>query len=114
MRLYGKPINEEALEFGEQLWWRPPRTTSYNVLMEPRWQPGVWLGRQFGLDYAHHIIALEDEHIHHARAVQRIPANERWSIEVVQAANSCSRGPPEAGGSWRSGGAPYHSPNSPN
>ena len=47
-RLFGKTVHEEALEFGEGLWWRPPRTTSYNALMEPRWRAGVWLGRKWG------------------------------------------------------------------
>ena len=47
-RLFGKPIRDEALEFGERLWWRPPRTTSYNVLLELRWRAGVWLGRRWG------------------------------------------------------------------
>ena len=47
-RLYGKPVREEALEFGEQLWWRPPRTAGYNVRMEPRGRPGLWLGRLWG------------------------------------------------------------------
>ena len=48
-RLCGKPIHEEALEFGEQLWWRPPRTVGCNVLMEPRWRLGAWLGPQWGI-----------------------------------------------------------------
>ena len=47
-RLFGKPIHEEALEFAELLWWRPPRTAGYNVLMEPRWRSGIWLGRKWG------------------------------------------------------------------
>ena len=40
-RLFGKAVREEALEFGEGLWWRPPRTESHNVLMEPRWRAGT-------------------------------------------------------------------------
>ena len=51
-RLFGKPIHEEALEFAELLWWRPPRTAGYNVLMEPRWRSGIWLGRKLGVHHS--------------------------------------------------------------
>ena len=35
VRLYGKPVHEEALEFGERLWRQPPRMAGYNVLAVP-------------------------------------------------------------------------------
>ena len=63
-RLYGKPVHEEALGFGEQLWWRPPRVAGYNVLMEPRWRPGVWLGRKWGSP-THIVYSAEDEQVHY-------------------------------------------------
>ena len=44
-RLFGKPVREEALEFGERLWWRRQRFTDTNVVLDPRWKPGIWLGR---------------------------------------------------------------------
>ena len=47
-RLFGKTVREEALEFGEGLWRRPPHTESHNVLMEPRWRAGAWLGCKWG------------------------------------------------------------------
>ena len=70
--LFGKPIREEALECGECLWWIPPRTTSYNVLLEPRWRAGVWLGRRWGTP-THQVFDAEDGQVHHVRAVQRRP-----------------------------------------
>ena len=102
-RLYGKPVHEEALAFGEQLWWRPPRTAGYNVLMEPRWRPGVWLGRQWGSP-THIVYSAEDEQVHYVRAVQRRPVTDRWSLEAIQAVKAvppalrrpASAGEPEA------------------
>ena len=83
-RLYGKPVHEEALEFGEQLWWRPPRVAGYNVLMEPRWRPGVWLGRKWGTP-THIVFSAEDGQVRYVRAVQRRPATDRWALEALQA-----------------------------
>ena len=73
------------MEFGKQLWWRPPRTTSYNVLLEPRWRAGIWLGRRWGSS-VHIVYDAQDGTVHHIRAVQRRPLPERWSLEAVQAA----------------------------
>ena len=43
-RLFVKAVRAEALGVGENLGWRPPHTTSHNVLMEPRWRAGSGRG----------------------------------------------------------------------
>lgn len=83
-RLYGKGVNEEGLEFGESLWWRPPRGGDYNVLLEPRWREGVWLGRKWGSP-VHFVWDAQDSKVHAVRAVQRRPRNERWQRAAVEA-----------------------------
>ena len=40
-RLYGKPAREQALEFGEQIWWRAQRRHDSNVALDARWYPGT-------------------------------------------------------------------------
>ena len=89
-RLFGKPVHEEALEFAELLWWRPPRTAGYNVLMEPRWRSGIWLGRKWG-STIHVVFDTEGGQVHEVRAVQRRPATERWSLAAVQAIETVPR-----------------------
>ena len=76
-------MREEALEFGERLWWRLPKQTSYNVLLEPRWRPGMWLGRKWG-STAHLVWDAQGGEVREARAVHRRPAVDRWSLAEVQ------------------------------
>ena len=80
-RLYGKPVREEGLEFGEQLYWRRQKRTDMNVVLEQRWQPGTWLGRQWGSKL--HKIAVGNEVIE-ARAIQRKPRSERWDRTALE------------------------------
>ena len=47
-RLFGKQVHEECLEYGEQVMWRRPRKKDYNVVIDPRWSTGIWLGRTWG------------------------------------------------------------------
>ena len=97
-RFYGKPVREEALECGEQLWWRPPRAAGYNVPMEPRWRPGIWLGRKWGYP-AHIVYFAEDEQVHYARAAQRRPAADRWALGAHPYCDGCPSDTPAAGAS---------------
>ena len=43
-RLFGKQVHEEGLEFGERVLWRQRSSKDMNVLLEPRWAEGFWLG----------------------------------------------------------------------
>ena len=43
-RLFRKPVREEGLEFGEQVWWKKQRQHDYGVVVDSRWQAGTWLG----------------------------------------------------------------------
>ena len=83
-RLYGKSVHEEGLEFGECLWWCPPRTKEYTVLMKPQWRAGVWLGRQWGSS-VHLVWDAQDSRVHSVRAVHRKPREQRWDRAAVEA-----------------------------
>ncbi len=47
-RLFGRPLREEGLEFGETLHWKHRPTQDMNVVLDARWSSGVWLGRTWG------------------------------------------------------------------
>ena len=43
-RLYRKPVHEESLEFGERIVWKKTREKDSNVIIDPTWEAGIWLG----------------------------------------------------------------------
>ena len=45
-RLYGKPLREEGLEFGEKVFYRRPKRANANTFLECRLEEGIWLGRR--------------------------------------------------------------------
>ena len=49
-RLYGKLVHEEQFEFGETVLFRVRLSQEQNVLLDPRWRPGIWLGRTWGVN----------------------------------------------------------------
>eukprot|EP00969_Alexandrium_andersonii_P072029 3178727-Alexandrium_andersonii.AAC.1 len=53
-RLFGKPSRGDEYEFGEHVhyWVRPD---DVGRSLNPRWEPGTWLGRRWGS--ASHIVA---------------------------------------------------------
>ena len=79
-RLYGKPLREEALEFGEVVLWRRPKDPSSHTLLEARWEEGARLGRRWGGMI--HRVGIGTEVVE-TRAVQRKPREERWSRERI-------------------------------
>ena len=81
-RLYGKSSNEEEYEFGERVMFRPKPRKDMNVILDGRWLPGVWLGRNWGS--ITHRIAVDSNLVVESRAVRRVPLEERWSIDNVQ------------------------------
>jgi hypothetical protein len=94
-RLYGKKVHEEALEFGERVQWRKRRAQDTNVILDARWADGIWVGRRWGT--CHHRISVGRE-VFEVRAVQRRPAEERWSLpslEAVLALPWCNPAPEE-------------------
>ena len=81
-RLYGKPVREEALEFGERVLYKRRAAQDMNVVLDARWLPALWLGRRWGSS-AHRVYA--DGRVFDVRAVQRRPAVERWSAAELAA-----------------------------
>ena len=47
-RLFGKQVHEEGLEYGERLLYKKRKENDYNVVVDSRWAPGLWLGRKWG------------------------------------------------------------------
>jgi len=95
-RLFGKQVHEEGLEFGEKVMWRKRRTQDSNVLIEPRWSTGIWLGRTWGS--ISHRVAISSREVIEVRAVQRVPKVERWNrleLEALVASPWCWRVPAE-------------------
>ena len=89
-RLYGKEVSEEGLEFAEKIRWRPPRGENYGVLLEARWCEGLWLGRHW-TGSTHYIFDPATKTVKDVRAVQRVPVDERWSIEAAQSVSAWPR-----------------------
>ncbi len=88
-RLYGRPVREEGLEFGETLHWRHRPTKDMNVVLDTRWSTGVWLGRKWG-GVVHQIFA--NGSVHEVRGVQRQPRDLRWqkaNLEVIASTPWC-------------------------
>eukprot|EP00969_Alexandrium_andersonii_P367019 15469791-Alexandrium_andersonii.AAC.1 len=46
-RLFGKPSRSDGCEFGEQVRYCA-RPDDVGRSLNPRWEPGVWLGRYWG------------------------------------------------------------------
>ena len=80
-RLFGKPPREEGLELGEVVLWRKPKHSGMNVLLEARWEEGIWLGRRSG--GITHLVGVGREVVE-TRAVQRRPKEERLCAAKVQ------------------------------
>jgi hypothetical protein len=94
-RLFGKPVREESLEFGEIVLFRPKKLADANVLLEHRWARGVWLGRRWGSPVSR---IFSQNEVVDARAVQRVPLAERWcaaTLGAIRATPWCVRPGPE-------------------
>ncbi len=81
-RLYGRPVREEGLEFGETLHWMHRKTPDRNVVLDVRWSNGVWLGRRWG-GVVHQVFA--NGRVHEIRGIQRQPREQRWRREALEA-----------------------------
>ena len=80
-RLFGKNVQEEGLEFGERVMYKTRKTQDMNVVLDARWQPGLWLGRTWG-SISHRVATSENEVIE-VRAVHRVPKGERWESDAI-------------------------------
>jgi hypothetical protein len=81
-RVFGRPVREEGLEFGETLHWRHRATKDMHVVLDARWSTGVWLGRNWG-GVIHQVYA--NGKVHAIRGVQRQPREARWRKEALEA-----------------------------
>ena len=79
---HGKKWRAEEYEFGEQVMWRHPRAGEEHAIIDGRFSPGVWLGRQWG-GIVHHI-GLSDGSVVSARSIERLPKEERWSRAALE------------------------------
>ena len=80
-RLVGKNSNEEEFAFGERVLYRPKPSKDMNVVLDARWRPGLWLGRNWGSSI--HRVAIDAKHVVEARVVHRVVSDERWAIENI-------------------------------
>ena len=69
-RLKGRRYSGLMFEFGTKILYRVPQKPQGGA-MEPRWLPGVWLGKRFESD--EHIIALEDGRVVRSGTVRAYP-----------------------------------------
>jgi hypothetical protein len=81
-RLFGRPVREEGLEFGETLHWKHRATQDMNVVLDARWSSGVWLGRRWG-GVVHQVFA--NGKVHDIRGIQRQPREARWRKDALEA-----------------------------
>ena len=81
-QLFGKKVREEQLKFGELVLWRKPRLQDYGVVVEARWETGVWVGRRWGTPI--HFVSFNDRVVE-CRAVQRVPKADRWKRDAIDA-----------------------------
>jgi hypothetical protein len=81
-RLFGRPVREEALEFGETVHWKHRPSKDMNVVLDARWSSGTWLGRTWG-GVVHQVFA--NGAVHTVRGVQRQPLDLRWRKEALEA-----------------------------
>ncbi len=72
-------MHEEGFEFGEKVMYLLKRSQESNVVLDPRWRTGYWLGRTWGS--ITHRIATSSKTVVESRAVHRVPKQERWDRE---------------------------------
>ena len=80
-RLFGKHVHEEGFEFGENVLYRLRPSKDQNVVLDPRWEPGTWLGRSWGTTL--HRAMVNSKKVIEVRSVQRVPKPERWDSGVL-------------------------------
>jgi hypothetical protein len=80
-RLVGKHVHEEGLEFGEKVMYKLRKGPDYNVVIDPRWMPGIWLGRTWGT--ISNRIAATNQEVVEARAVHIVKRGERWDRDML-------------------------------
>ena len=86
-RLKGKPCREDVVEFGECVLYKSNRSDEGKLA--PRWEPAVWLGKRWGT--TEHAVAMEDGTVRYCRAVQRLPAAQRWNKDRLETVRSTPR-----------------------
>ena len=80
-RLTGKSCRDEGLEFAEKLYFRLPPTKDRGVVLDGRWETGVWLGRIWGSP-VHRVWAKG--RVWEVRSVMRLPKTDRWDQVAVE------------------------------
>ena len=80
-RLFGKHVHEEGLEFGEKVMYKLKKTQDTNVVLDPRWLPGIWLGRTWGS--INNQVAATNQKVVEIRAVHRVKHEDRWDRAAV-------------------------------
>eukprot|EP00973_Karenia_brevis_P090589 12403341-Karenia_brevis.AAC.1 len=82
-RLHGRQASIAVAEFGEQVFYRVPRTKSNRLRkLETSWFPGTWIG--INRRTHEHLVAAEDGSVVMARSIRRRPLVDRWKIEQIK------------------------------
>ena len=84
----GRRPQNQIVEFGEKVWWRPLQPSSRRLGdQEPRFEDGYFLGPLDGSIAV--LVGTADSDVVQARALKRRPATKRWEKEGVLAVKHC-------------------------
>eukprot|EP00974_Lingulodinium_polyedra_P071415 6909190-Lingulodinium_polyedra.AAC.1 len=72
-RLYGKVCRDVGFEFGERVLFHKRHGRDYNVVMDARWEEGIWLGKRWGSGINR---VSRGREVFEVRGVQRVPRTE--------------------------------------
>ena len=88
-RIRGKPFNQQIAAFGEQILFKPHKTTGPQQKLAVNWMDGCWLG--FNTRPGEHIVS-NNAAVVTCRNIRRRSKEERWSRELLLGilGNPCS------------------------
>ena len=89
-RITGRDWNQEILEFGERVLYKPLKDNAAANKMDERFHEGVWIG--FNTHSKEHLIGTP-EGVIRARTLRRRPMSERWSHQAVLGVRGTPRNP---------------------
>ena len=79
-RIRGKPFNQQIAAFGEQILFKPHKTTGPQQKLTVNWMDGCWLG--FNTRTGEHIVSNSGAVVT-CRSIRRRNKEERWNREML-------------------------------
>ena len=79
-RIRGKPFNQQIAAFGEQILFKPHKTTGPQQKLAVKWMDGCWLG--FNTRAGKHIVG-NNTAVVACRSIRRRNKEERWNREML-------------------------------